>query len=66
MSALSDRGIYCEAAIGDKLVCIGTPYNRFKLKDLAKALADIKAAPLHERERLQLASGGVSGRGLRA
>jgi len=62
MSALSNRGIYCEAAIGDKLVCIVTPYNRFKLKDLAKALADIKAAPLHERERLQLASGGVSGR----
>ncbi|MDE6550830.1 MAG: aminotransferase class V-fold PLP-dependent enzyme [Clostridia bacterium] len=62
MRALEHKGIYCEAAIGEKLICIVTPYNRSVLKELALALGDIPPQPLCKRERLDLVNEGVSGR----
>ena len=58
---LQRRGIYCEAAMGDKLVLIVTPHNVGKLGELAQALASITPKPFAPAPRLNLKKSGRSG-----
>lgn len=59
---LEEKGIYCEAAVGDRLVCILTPFNCGDLLRLARALKDITPTELNETPKFNLKKGSLAGK----
>ncbi len=62
LEKLNKKGIYCEAAVGDKLICIVTRHNAARLKVLAEALATITPEPLEKEREFSLERADTRGK----